>query len=516
MLAVATLSSLASATTTEPNGTVVPLDSMNGEEQLYTFFSSRGEGIDWLKDAHTTPATFSPLCGFNAQFVLNQAGSMFGLAWYNADGLTAAPTGSDLHTIAPAGSPVGYSFTGTDIRKDPAYKGGTIGFALIGPPTPHYSESKWDVLCTSCSPAAPWVTAVIYQSTLAPNAYYIAFEDGDIGPSSFGNDGDFNDDVYYVTGVTCAGAGAACDTGKPGLCARGATTCKGGTLTCEQSVMPSPKTCNGLDNDCDGVIDDGPCPDGFVCTRGACQPSCRSGEFACTGDLVCDGDICVTPDCKGVSCASDKTCVAGVCVDACTGVKCPGAQTCIAGTCVDLCASLTCGSSEVCVAGLCQPSCACVGCTGGLSCDASGKCVAPACVGKKCAAGTTCDSTGTCVDDCAGATCPTGEVCMAGQCAPAPVSADAGADGSSDASTLMLGDDAGSGGTSDATVIDDAAGGGDGSTGDTDAGGTLGGSKKSSGCGCRTPAAGQSGAASLTLVALGVSLVAARRRRKSA
>ncbi|HEY4117296.1 MAG TPA: hypothetical protein VGM56_05550, partial [Byssovorax sp.] len=89
-----------------PNGLLVPIDSSaGGEEQLYTLFQQRGEAIDWQADAHPTPNAFSPLCGFTATFVLNEAGSHFGLAWYNETGSPPAPT--DLHVLVPANSPVG-------------------------------------------------------------------------------------------------------------------------------------------------------------------------------------------------------------------------------------------------------------------------------------------------------------------------------------------------------------------------------------------------------------------------
>src|ERR1051325_710139 len=104
LLAVNAFAAVASATTNEPNGLQIPRDSMNMEVQLYTLFTNRGEPIDWLMDAGTQPNTFSPLCDFTATFVLNEAGSHFGLAWYNETG--SAPPPSDLHILIPANMPV--------------------------------------------------------------------------------------------------------------------------------------------------------------------------------------------------------------------------------------------------------------------------------------------------------------------------------------------------------------------------------------------------------------------------
>lgn len=54
-----------------------------------------------------------------------------------------------------------------------------------------------------------------------------------------------------------------CETGKLGPCAHGALACSEGTLTC---IAPEPgvEICNGIDDDCNGQIDDrgdgGLCP----------------------------------------------------------------------------------------------------------------------------------------------------------------------------------------------------------------------------------------------------------------
>ncbi|HEX7839779.1 MAG TPA: FG-GAP-like repeat-containing protein, partial [Kofleriaceae bacterium] len=51
--------------------------------------------------------------------------------------------------------------------------------------------------------------------------------------------------------------GLSCTTGEPGVCSLGAFVCAmGGELLCQHSVGPSDEQCNGLDDDCNGVVDD--------------------------------------------------------------------------------------------------------------------------------------------------------------------------------------------------------------------------------------------------------------------
>jgi MYXO-CTERM domain-containing protein len=49
----------------------------------------------------------------------------------------------------------------------------------------------------------------------------------------------------------------ACDTGKLGACAAGRVRCEEGMRTCRALSEPVPETCSGVDDDCDGVVDDG-------------------------------------------------------------------------------------------------------------------------------------------------------------------------------------------------------------------------------------------------------------------
>ena len=498
-VALGLISATAAAAVTEPNGLQVPTDS-SPEVQLSTLFQNRGEAISAKNDAHTTPNKFSPLCGFTATYVLNQAGSHYGLAWYNDTGQT--PQASALHALVPPNSAVGTTFSGTVIKNDPAYQGGLVGFALVGGET-HYSDPAYDTLCSGCLPAGPWITALIYASTATPNAFYICFEDGGTNAFSWNNDGDFNDDVYFVTGLTCAGGGQPCDTGKTGICAAGLTQCTATGTTCKQLTSAAAReTCNGLDDDCNGQIDEGnPCPAGKTCDKGTCSPNCTSNEFPCANGLTCSGDgRCVDPACATVSCAAGQVCRAGVCKAACDSVTCPHPQVCRVGACVDPCAGVTCESGQVCEGGVCVLSCGCQPCAQGKACNAaSGHCVESACATVTCGAGTYC-AAGKCVDDCAGAVCPSGLACAGGTCRAAP-SADAGAgvDGGGGLSAPPSGGEGDAGATPDGSQAASSA--------DFGAG-------RKQGCSCRAGGGGSVGdAAPWMLVAI---LLAARGKRARA
>jgi MYXO-CTERM domain-containing protein len=498
--AVVALSTTSAFAVTEPNGLQVPIDS-SPQIQLYTLFQQRGESINWQTDAHTTPNAFSPLCGFTATYVLNQAGSHFGLAWYNETG--TQPAASDLHQLVAPNSPVGTTFNGTVIKNDPNYKGGLVGFALVGGET-HYTNDAYDTACSGCSPPGPWITALMYASTVTPDAYYICFEDGPTSPTSWNNDGDFNDDVYFVTGITCSGGGQPCDTGKPGICAAGLTQCSASGVTCKELNPPAPvETCNGLDDNCDGNVDEGnPCPEEYVCEKGTCVKSCAGNEFPCPAPLVCSSDgHCVDPKCIGVTCPAGQVCVAGTCKGPCDGVTCPYPQVCSVGVCKDPCAGVTCDAGQVCTGGVCIFSCNCQPCGQGEACDTqSGHCVTPTCISTTCGAGTHCVN-GQCVDDCSGAVCPAGEQCTAAKCVAAP--------------------DAGTGGGGDDGGGLQAPGGPDGGESSGDGGGHGGSANGSAfspvghGCGCRAVGDGTAGGGVLVVAGIAFGSLAFRRRRRA-
>jgi MYXO-CTERM domain-containing protein len=290
--------------------------------------------------------------------------------------------------------------------------------------------------------------------------------------------------------IVCPGAGDPCDSGGVGACGLGLTACIGRMVECVAVGTSSPESCDNIDNDCNGMTDDGSglCPPGEVCVTGVCVPPCFEGS--CAAGETCDATGgCVETACIGVTCPPGERCAGGVCVDGCGGIVCPHGQQCFAGRCADLCDILTCGTDEICVDGECVPTCPCRACAADEICGADGSCTPVGCDITICDPGFYCDA-GVCLDACAGAVCPAGQRCEVGNCVAIPPLPDAGP---------PMRPDGGGGGTDGGGMA-----GQDGGMG-VDAGGRR--PPGMGGCGCRAGSAGHAG----WLVLVGLALFARRR-----
>jgi len=82
---------------------------------------------------------------------------------------------------------------------------------------------------------------------------------GYIGPSAEICDG-IDNDCNGIVDDGVPGTGQPC--GKAvGICTTGTTACVGGVLVCQGGSQPQPEVCNGLDDDCDGNTDETPLND---------------------------------------------------------------------------------------------------------------------------------------------------------------------------------------------------------------------------------------------------------------
>ncbi len=488
---------------TQPDGSPIP-----SNQNLKNYLAGEGESIEPATAAAITPETFDPNCELTFKVIARGGGQKNSFGWYNVTGSKPAP--SELYEFLGCNDGVG-TVKSLNIKDDPRYEGGRIGFFMAS------TEGRTNVNCVRFTAAGPdastlgylyyserqynddnegedsYIHLVTMDSGVYPQAFYFGWED-----LFGGGDNDFEDLLTRVEGITCAGGGGDCDTGTPGVCAAGTMQCHNGALTCMPQVQAGAESCNGLDDDCDGAVDDGEglCGAGKVCDRGQCVNGCFGGEFDCPAGLACnDRNFCVEPACVDVECPAGQVCQAdGSCKAACDGISCPLGQVCRVGACVDPCDGVACDAGQVCEAGVCKGDCDCTPCPDGEVCMADGRCVDAGCESVNCDGGQICMG-GACVDPCEGAVCPAGQSCQGGACV----------DGSGGTGGNGAGGSGGTGGNG-AGGTGGSGNGGSGSGG-TGAGAGAGGGEKKSGGGCSAA----EGMAALGFVATGLALV--RRRR---
>jgi MYXO-CTERM domain-containing protein len=238
-----------------------------------------------------------------------------------------------------------------------------------------------------------------------------------------------------------AGAGASCCPGGNcgvGICKAGKQQCSGGALQCIGAVGPGTEVCDGVDNDCNGTVDDVATVGNTCCPGGSCGVGlCKSGKIICQGtQLVCQGAIGPTAEiCDGKDdncdgnidnvpgvgqncCPPGVSCGVGICKQGtlqcpasgtalvCTGFTGPGTETCngaddncdgtvdnVPGSGTSCCTSGKCGTG-ICLSGTNKCVGTALSCTGetlpgtetcnGLDDDCNGKTDDVAGIGNSC------------------------------------------------------------------------------------------------------------------------------------
>ncbi len=98
------------------------------------------------------------------------------------------------------------------------------------------------------------------------------------------------------------GSGNSCTTNLQGVCAVGVTKCENGAIVCVPSVQPNqnPETCNGLDDNCDGAVDEGDPGGGGACMAAAFG-ECKAGKEKCeNGAIKCKPGMPMLETCDGL------------------------------------------------------------------------------------------------------------------------------------------------------------------------------------------------------------------------
>jgi Notch 1 len=198
-----------------------------------------------------------------------------------------------------------------------------------------------------------YVHFLVYTSVERDDTFYFGFED-----LFRGGDNDFEDMLTRASGLvplcdpqpeTCDNVDQDCDGNiDEGLVRGCATACGAGTETCATGIWgtctaripaPTETVCDAVDDDCDGPIDEG--------LSRACSSSCGSGTEICSlgsfidcsaptprietcnnGDDDCDGmvDESITRPCASICGSGIETCVEGS-YEGCTAPT-PGLESC--------------------------------------------------------------------------------------------------------------------------------------------------------------------------------------------
>jgi len=153
---------------------------------------------------------------------------------------------------------------------------------------------------------------------------------GWVGPDAEICDGIDNDCDFAVDENPLPGTGNACGINL-GVCTPGITACVNGALVCQGGVGPSPEICDGLDNNCNGTVDDPPLADAPAVNGcwndpvGPCNPTCTFANLAWCPPM---GANCFDNGSLLAPCNKGTIVCAGTAGWVCQGPKEPAPEVC--------------------------------------------------------------------------------------------------------------------------------------------------------------------------------------------